>query len=234
MAVITDCANRRAHRHTRRELRPLDVYADSFPQNLITKWVELHEQPDARKQYRAATQNTAFVRDLFAFVRSYRPVPIPVPRFASFDKHVALLEPMYEVYKARTAAATFALQADELEVAHQRGITVDALRDQHWHATRDARTRAEKRQMLAQLQAGLLTDGPLELAIRRWGITSWEDLATFREPDAPKRARPRNRAEAPDYRRFLRTGAEDESLIIGWPHTPSAPEHSESPTTITR
>ncbi|MGG7308847.1 hypothetical protein ACQXVK_16835 [Curtobacterium sp. AB451] len=234
MAVITDCTNRRAHRHTLPELRPLDLYADRFPQNLITKWVELHEQPDARKQYRAATQNTAFVRDPFAFVRSYRPVPIPVPRFASFDKHVALLEPMYEVYEARTAAANFALQADELEVAHQRGITVDALRDQHWHATRDARTRAEKRQMLAQVRAGLLTGGSLELAIRRWGITSWEDLATFREPDAPKHTRPRNRNGAPYHRRFPRSGEENETLTTGWPLTPSTPDRSGSPATTTR
>lgn len=101
MTLITDCNNRRAHRHTLRELRPLDAYADRFPRNLITKWIDLHEQPDARKQYRAATNNTAAVGDLFAFVRSYRPIPIPVPRVASFHRHLALLEPMYEVFEAR-------------------------------------------------------------------------------------------------------------------------------------
>ncbi len=165
MAVITDCTNRRAHRHTLPELRPLDAYADTIPRNLITKWIDLHEQPEARKQYRAATKNTAAVGDLFAFVRSYRPIPLPVPSAASFRATAARLEPMYEVYEARTAAANLALQADELEVSQQLGITLDALRYQHWHATSDERIRAEKRRELAQLRAGLLTGGQLELAI---------------------------------------------------------------------
>ncbi len=68
MAVITDCTNRRAHRHTLPELRPLDAYADTIPRNLITKWIDLHEQPDARKQYRAATGYTGTLRHLFTFV----------------------------------------------------------------------------------------------------------------------------------------------------------------------
>ena len=144
MTVITACTNRRAHRHTLPELRPLDAHADMIPRNLINKYVELHEQPNARKQYRAATKNTAAVGDLFAFVRSYRPIPVPVPRFASFPVTMARFEPMYEIYEARMSAANFALEADELEVAQQLGITVEVLRDKHWHATSDARTRAEK------------------------------------------------------------------------------------------
>ncbi|MFS0729986.1 hypothetical protein ABC270_07895 [Curtobacterium sp. 1P10AnD] len=233
MAVITDCTNRRAHRHTLPELRPLDAYADTIPRNLITKWIDLHEQPDARKQYRAATKNTAAVGDLFAFVRSYRPIPLPVPSAASFRATAARLAPMYEVYEARTAAANLVLEADELEVAHQLGMPVGALRDQHWHATIDAHTVAEKRQTLAGLRAGLLTGGSLELAIRRWGTTAWEDLATFREPDAPQHTRPRNRNGAPYYRRFPRSGEENETLTIGWPLTPSTPDRSGSPATTT-
>lgn len=232
MAVITDCTNRRAHRHTLPELRPLDAYADTIPRNLITKWIDLHEQPDARKQYRAATKNTAAVGDLFAFVRSYR--PIPVPRAASFRVTMARLAPMFKVHEARTAAANLALEADELEVAQQLGITAAVLRDQHWHATSDARTQAEKRQTLAQLRAGLLTGGSLELAIGRWGTTAWEDLATFREPDAPERVRPRNRHGVPDYRRFPGSGEENETLTIGWPLTPTTSDRPNLPATTTR
>lgn len=147
---------------------------------------------------------------------------------------MARLEPLFKVHEARTAAANFALEADELEVAQQLGITVGALRDQHWHATSDAGTRAEKRQTLAQLRAGLLTGGSLELAIRRWGTTAWEDLATFREPDAPEPTRPRNRNGAPDYRRFPRAGVESEVLTIGWPCTPAMSERSESPARTAR
>ncbi|MBF4628328.1 hypothetical protein [Curtobacterium flaccumfaciens] len=234
MTTISDCSNRRAHRHTLPELRRLDAYADTIPRNLITKWIDLHEQPDARKQYRAAAKNTAAVGDLFAFVRSYRPIPVPVPRAASFRATAARLEPMYEVYEARTAAANLALQADELEVTQQLGITLDALRYQHWHATSGAHTQAEKRQTLARLRAGLLTGGSLELAIRRWGTTAWEDLATFREPDAPEHTRPRNRNGAPYYRRFPRSGEENETLTIGWPLTPYTPDRPGSPATTTR
>jgi len=141
-----------------------------IPRNLINKYVELHEQPGARKQYRAASKNTVSLRDLFAFVRTYRPVPLPAS--APFPVALAHLEPMYEVYEARVAGANFALKADELAVTYQLGITVEALHDQHWHATSDERTRAEKRRVLALLRAGLLAGGPLELAIRRWGSTA--------------------------------------------------------------
>ncbi|MDK8172183.1 hypothetical protein QP735_06525 [Curtobacterium citreum] len=232
MAVITDCTNRRAHRHTLPELRPLDAYADTVPRNLITKWIDLHEQPDTRKQYRAATNNTAAVGNLVAFVRSY--CPIPVPEAASFRTAMARLESTIPVHEARTEAANIALRADELEVAQQLGITLDALRNQHWHATSEARSRVEKRRTLAQLRAGLLTGYPLELAIRRWGTTAWEDLATFREPDAPARTRRRDRNGAPYYRRFPRSGEENETLTIGWPLTPSTPDHPGSPTSTTR
>lgn len=94
--------------------------------------------------------------------------------------------------------------------------------------------RAEKRRDLAQLRAGLLTGGPLELAIRRWGTTAWEDLATFREPDAPARTRRRDRNGTADYRRFPRSGEGNETLTIGWPLTPSTPDRPGSRATTTR
>ncbi|TCK59264.1 hypothetical protein [Curtobacterium sp. PhB136] len=218
MTTITDCTNRRAHRHTLTELRSVYAHADTIPRNLIDKFVELHEQPDARKQYRTTTNTTVPLRDLFAFVRTYRPVPIAF-RFPVTSEN---FDAFNAVYKARAAAAEAMLLADEVVTARQLNITVEALRDQHWHTTNNAMDRTEKRETLALLRAGLLTGHLLERAIRRWGSTAWEDLATFREPDAPQSARrPGNRSAAPDYRRFRVHDVENENFTLGWPRDPA-------------
>ncbi|MCS6583326.1 hypothetical protein [Curtobacterium citreum] len=222
MTVITDCTNRRAHRHTLPELRPLDAYADRVPRNIINKYIELHEQPDARKQYRAETKYTGTLRDLFTFVRTYRPFPTAVKINGPFTKALTYLEPVREIHEARDTAALAALEADEVAAAQLLNITVETLRGQHWHATSDAKERAEKRRTLGALRAGLLTGSSLQLAVRRWGTTAWENLATFCEPDAPKPSRrPRNRTGARAYRWFPETGGKAESLLIGWPRDPA-------------
>ncbi|TCK59265.1 hypothetical protein [Curtobacterium sp. PhB136] len=210
MTVITACTNRRAHRHTLPELRPLDAYADMIPRNLIDKYVELHEQPNARKQHRAATMSTVVLRDLWSFLHTYRAMPLP--------KFVASVEPISETYNARLAAADLMFLADEHMAAHQLGVTVDALRNQHWHTTNSPMDHAEKRGMLALLRAGLLNGFQLEHALRLCGSGGWEDLATFREPDSSQSAgRSRNRTAAYGYRWFPRRGVEGEDRTIGRP-----------------
>jgi len=204
MTLITDCTNRRAHRHTLRELRPLDAYADSVPRNLINKYIELHEQPDARRRHRAATLSTPVLRDLRTFLRTYRPMPLP--------EFVTSVEPILDMYNARAAAAEAMLLADEHIAAHQLGITLDELRNQHWHTTNSPTDHAEKRGTLALLRAGLLAREPLHHALSICGVHGWDDLTTFREPNAPRRTRgPRNRDAASKYQRLSKRGTQTAS-----------------------
>ncbi len=229
MTVITACTNRRAHRHTLHELRPLDAHADTIPRNLIDKYIELHEQPDARKQYRAATGYTGTLRHLFTFVRTYRPFPTAV-KAHPLGRGLTYLEPVYEIWDAHIAAALATLEADELETARELDVTVDALQDQHWHATSDAKERAEKRRTLAALRAGLLTGPSLQLAVRRWGTTAWEDLATFREPDAAQSTgRRRNLTGSTLYSRFPGPSVEMGNLALDWPRDPSTARNNKTP-----
>lgn len=200
MAVITDCTNCRAHRHTLPELRPLDAYADRVPRNLVNRYIELHEQPDARARHRAATKSTLVLRDLGAFLRTYQPMPLP--------KFGTKIEPILDMYNARAEAAETMLLADECAAAYQLGITLNALRSQHWHTTGDATDHTEKRAALAMLRAGLLVREPLHHALSICGVHGWGDLATFREPDAPHHPRrPRNRSDATFYQRRPNDGA---------------------------
>ncbi|WP_144763960.1 hypothetical protein [Curtobacterium sp. 9128] len=209
MAVITDCTNRRAHRHTLRELRPLDAHADRVPRNLIDKYIELHEQPDARKQHQAAMMSTLNLRDLGTFLLTYRPMPTPPP------KNTSNIEPILDMYNARAKAAAATLLADEHIAAHQLGITLDALRSQHWHTTNSPRDHTEKRGALALLRAGLLGHEALHHALSICGVHGWDDLTTFREPDAPRRtSRRRDRNAATFYQRLPKSGEEDANPTI--------------------
>jgi hypothetical protein len=182
-AVITDCTNRRAHRRAHPELRHLDAYGDRVPRNLIDKYVELHEQPDAWKQHRAATMSSVVLRDLRTFLRAYRPMPMPT--------FVISVDSILDMYKARAAAAEAMLLADEHIAACQLGITLGALRSRHWHTANSPMDHVEKQGALALLRADLLGGHALDSALGICGVDGWGDLATFCEPDAPRRAAPR-------------------------------------------
>ncbi|MDY1006470.1 hypothetical protein [Curtobacterium sp. CFBP9011] len=199
MAVITDCTNRRAHRHTLHELGPIAAHADRVPRDLINKYIEFHEQPDARTRHRAATISTLVLRDLGTFLRTYQPMPLP--------KFGTSIEPILDIYNARAEAAETMLLADEHAAAYQLGITLNALRGQHWHTTNDSTDHTEKRGALAMLRAGLLVREPLHHALSICGVHGWDDLATFPEPDAPHHPRrPRNRSAATFYQRLPNDG----------------------------
>jgi len=230
MTVITDCTNRQAHCHTLPELRPLDAHADTIPRNLIKKYIELHEQPEARKQYRAETKYTGTLRNLFTFVRTYRPFPTTV-KVHPFSSALTYLEPVYEIWDARITAALATLEADELEAARELKVTVEALRSQHPYDTVDA----EERRMLAALRAGLLTGPSLQRAVQRWGTTAWEDLATFRERDASQPSgRQRNCATAKGDRWYSGASVEGENLLLDWPRDPSMTRNNKTPASARR
>jgi hypothetical protein len=216
MAVITD---RRAHRHTLPDLRPPDAHADSVPRNLINKYIELHEQPDARRRHRAATLSTLVLRDLRTFLRTYQPMPLP--KFGTSG------EPILDMRNARADAAEATLLADEHIAAHQLGITLDALRSQHWHTTNNPTDHAEKRGALALLRAGLLGREPLHHALSICGVHGWDDLTTFREPSAPRRTRgPRDRDPASKYQPLSKRGTQTETSTF-WPREPITQERSK-------
>ncbi|KQO65210.1 hypothetical protein ASF23_03620 [Curtobacterium sp. Leaf261] len=200
----------------------------------MTKWIELHEQPDARKQYRAATGYNGTLRDPFTFVQTYRPFPTAVKAHPR-ARNLTYLEPVYEIWDAHVAAALATLEADELETARELDVPVNALQDQHWHATSNAKERAEKRRTLAALRVGLLTGPALHLAVRRWGTTAWEDLAMFREPDAAQSTRrPRNLTGSTVHSRVLGPSVETGNLVLDWPRNPSTARNDKTPASARR